>query len=59
MSFHLKGTHEVVTKGGGLTECQFKNTKDKSINVKMNKGYNVVRPIMPTSPNERESFDYS
>ena len=20
MSFHLKGTHEVVTKGGGLTE---------------------------------------
>ena len=23
MSFHLKGTHEVVTKGGGLTESCF------------------------------------
>ena len=50
----------VINRGNfDAGECQFKNTKDKSINVKMHKGYNVVRPIMPTSPNERESFDYS
>ena len=33
--------------------------KDEEINVKMHKGFNVVRPIMPTSTYEIESFHYS
>ena len=31
--------------------------KDKEINIKMHEGFNVVRPIMPTtSTDERKSF---
>ena len=32
--------------------------KDKTINTNNTRGFNVIQPTMPTSMDERESFNY-
>ena len=37
----------------------FKNAKDKEINIKTHKGFNMVMPVMPPSTDEKKYFHYS
>ena len=37
----------------------FKNIKDKEINIKAHKGFNMVMPFMPPSTDEKKYFHYS